>query len=292
MKSGKNPLVAICLATYNPSIELFTKQINSIIDQTYPNWVCIINDDCSKPEIYSKIRNVVKNEKRITVFQNKHRLGFYYNFEKCLTRVSKETEFVGFSDQDDFWQKEKIAKTIEKFDENTNLVYCDMNIVDKNRRIISDTFWNKRKNNYKKLYQLIFANTVTGAASIFRKKLLDFALPFPQKIGDSYHDWWIACVALTMGEIKFIDEPLYDYLQHDENVLGHFTGAKTTNSKKEDIPKITRLAWGNYAVFMNDFLRIVLIANELRLRCDNIPIKKLKIINEIANYENSINKLF
>lgn len=285
------PLVAICMATFNPQIELFSKQVESIIQQTHKNWICIINDDCSDEKIFSKICKIVSKDERFKVSKNSSNLGFYYNFEKCLTYVPKNADFIGFCDQDDFWHEDKITKTLKKFDSDTNLVYSDMNIIDKNGKILHKTYWSNRKNNFKKLDLLIFANTVTGAASIFRRNLLDLAFPFPPRIGESYHDWWIACVALTNGKIKFIDEPLYDYRQYEGNVLGHFTGKKETVEGPK-IPLFTKYAWGNYAIYTNDFIRVVLIANSLKTRCKNVSPEKLKIINEIANYENSTSGLF
>jgi hypothetical protein len=65
------------------------------------------------------------------------------------------------------------------------------------------------------------ANTVTGAATLFRAEMLEKILPFPKKIGDAFHDHWIAIVGITQGELKYIDAPLYDYYQHAENIIGH-----------------------------------------------------------------------
>ena len=56
--------------------------------------------------------------------------------------------------------------------------------------------------------------------------------------------------------------------------------------------QLTGYAWGNYAVFLNDFIRIVLVANTLKERCLQTSPNKQKIIYEFANYEQSIYKLF
>ncbi len=49
------PLIAICMATYNPPLDLLERQLDSIRAQTHGNWVCIISDDCSTPESYRAI---------------------------------------------------------------------------------------------------------------------------------------------------------------------------------------------------------------------------------------------
>ena len=41
------PLVAVCMATFDPPLDLFSRQIESIRSQTHDNWVCVISDDNS-----------------------------------------------------------------------------------------------------------------------------------------------------------------------------------------------------------------------------------------------------
>ncbi len=65
------------------------------------------------------------------------------------------------------------------------------------------------------------ANSVTGAASLLRRELLADALPFPPAQFAHFHDHWLALVALSLGEIAYVDRPLYDYVQHGEASLGH-----------------------------------------------------------------------
>ena len=48
-----------------------------------------------------------------------------------------------------------------------------------------------RRNNHADLLSLLVANSVTGAASLFRRELLDDALPFPPAQFAHYHDHWI-----------------------------------------------------------------------------------------------------
>ena len=48
--AGRKPLIAICMATYNPNLDLFHAQVESIRGQTDTDWICLISDDCSAPE--------------------------------------------------------------------------------------------------------------------------------------------------------------------------------------------------------------------------------------------------
>ncbi|MBP1709727.1 MAG: hypothetical protein H6Q47_260 [Deltaproteobacteria bacterium] len=205
------------------------------------------------------------------------------------------------SDQDDYWHDNKLSVLLSHFDEKTILVYSDMNIVDEKGAIVHPTYWTTRKNNFTELDLLIIANTITGAASIFRKELLNFLLPFPEKIGDSYHDNFIACAALSLGDIRYEGTSLYDYRQHSENVFGH--KVPPIINKKECflnfLGKITNINSGfaksfqqtliNYqTVYYNDFIRRILIAHVLNLRCYTSSEEKKKTIKRFTNFERGL----
>jgi glycosyltransferase involved in cell wall biosynthesis len=229
------PHLAICMATYNPPLDLFTDQVDSIRKQTFADWLCIINDDCSDLESYEAICQIAAQDSRFIVYRNETRQGFYRNFEICLMRVPPEIEFVSLADQDDHWYPDKLEATLHAFAPGVNLVYCDQHIVTRDDQRIADTYWTTRRNNYTDLAALIFANTVTGAASIFRRSLLDRALPFPPRFWDIYHDNWLACIALASGRIAYIDRPLYAYRQHSGNVIGHFAGTTIPLPTRKEI---------------------------------------------------------
>lgn len=223
--------VVICMATYNPKIERFIKQIDSIRKQTYKNWICIISDDGSNKSIVNEIKNVIKNDNRFIFVEHEDNVGFYYNFERCLSLVPSFAKYVALSDQDDFWYPQKIEKCLNRFDDEVQLVYSDMKIVNENQDIIHDTYWVNRKNYYNSndVDLLTIANTVTGAASVFRADLLKEILPFPHQYGLVFHDQWIAIIAALKGRIDYVDEPLYDYIQSGENVIGHSDFEKKSN---------------------------------------------------------------
>ena len=96
-----------------------------------------------------------------------------------------------------------------------------MRIVTAKGELISDTYWSRRRNNHTNYASLLIANTVTGAAALFRRDVLDYALPFPPEVDEQRHDHWIAIVAMALGDIHYVPRPLYDYVQHADAALGH-----------------------------------------------------------------------
>ena len=299
LEPASGPLVAICLATYNPPDDLLQRQIDSLIAQTHRNWICIINDDCSDTAAYEQIKKITAPDPRIQVFRNQTRLGFYRNFERCLNLIPDGVEFIAFCDQDDEWYPEKIEASLAAFERDTYLVFSDMKVVSQAGEVISDTYWSVRQNHYSDLGALLFANTITGAASLFRRELLEGLLPFPEVPGQMFHDQWTGCVALMKGRIKYVDRPLYSYYQHNRNVHGH-AGPATVRPRDacRDLIQLSaqviaaNLDLKNYAAYVPEaffswVVRLSLLAKALKQRYPNAPRHKRKVLNRIARMERS-----
>ena len=217
---GTGPRVAICMATHQPPLDLFAAQIDSIKAQTHGNWVCIVSDDASAEVVTERMAPLLEDP-RFVFLRNRDRLDFYGNFERALRAVPADAELVALSDQDDRWHPDKLATLIGALDGAAQLAYADVRIVDAEGAPRSETFWVTRRNNYSSLPSLMAANTVMGAASLFRAGLLGEILPFPDRLGSAYHDHWIGLNALVKGAIRYVDRPLHDYVQHGGNVIGH-----------------------------------------------------------------------
>ncbi|RYC32038.1 glycosyltransferase [Lichenibacterium minor] len=218
--TGDGPRVAICMATHNPPLDLFAAQVASIKAQTHRNWICIVSDDAS-PDVALRRMAPMLDDPRFVFLRNPDRLDFYGNFERALRAVPPDADMVALSDQDDRWHPDKIATLLGAMDDEAQLAYADVRIVDGEGRARSDTFWDARRNNFTSLPSLLSANTVMGAASLFRASLLRQILPFPERLGAAYHDHWIGLNALAAGAIRYVDRPLHDYVQHGGNVIGH-----------------------------------------------------------------------
>jgi hypothetical protein len=214
------PLIAVCMATHEPDRDRLAEQLRSIRDQSWPNWVCVISDDASSPARLADLQALTAEDERFVVSRSDRRLGFYKNFERALRMVPTEASFVALADQDDVWYSGKLASLREALvrEPDAQLAYSDMRIVDQHGAVISDTYWILRSNRSDDLISLLVANTVTGAASLVRRALLDVALPFPPPVGRPYHDHWLAICALAAGGLAYVDQPTYDRVRHLDSV--------------------------------------------------------------------------
>ena len=222
--ASNRPLIAVCMATFEPPLDLFERQVESIRGQTYDNWICVISDDHSRPERLAGMREILGDDERFVLSPSTERRGFFGNFERALALAPVEAEYLGLADQDDHWHPDKLEVLARELESGAGLAYSDARVIDEDGRMRSETYWRYRRNNYTDFTSLLITNSITGAAALFRRELADRALPFPPPQGDIFHDHWIALVAMATGKIRYVDRPLYDYVQHAEAAIG-FTNA-------------------------------------------------------------------
>jgi glycosyltransferase involved in cell wall biosynthesis len=263
------PLVAVCMATYDPPLDLLERQLESIRAQTHENWLCLISDDCSRPDVFEQIRQAVGDDSRFVLSRSPRRLGFYHNFERALSMAPADARYVAVADQDDFWHPDKLETLLSELGD-AQLIYSDARIVDREGDVISGTYWTRRRNNHASFLSLLVANAVTGAASLFRRDVLEHALPFPPAQFAHFHDHWIGLTALALGDIAYTDRALYDYVQHDRALLGHAAANHMTalrarfGSARRDMRD--RVAMWRMHYFV-DVCRLAQYATILRMRC-------------------------
>ncbi len=135
--------------------------------------------------------------------------------------------------------------------------------------IVADSYWERRANNHTSMLSLLAANAVTGAASLFPRSLLDDALPFPPGQFAHFHDHWLALTARALGDIRYVDRPLYDYVQHGAATLGHANATSTTRLRE----RLTRRRGARERIrmwrmhYFVDVCRLMQFAAVLEMRC-------------------------
>ena len=263
------PLVTICMAAFEAPIELFRRQVESIRAQTLTDWLCIVSDDCSHPERYAAMLEVVGDDPRFVVSRSDRRRGFYENFERALELVPADARYVALADQDDVWNPDKLETLVGAIGD-AELIYSDQRIISGDGELIAGSYWEQRANNHSDMLSLLVANCVTGAASLFRRELLADALPLPPAQFTHYHDHWLAVTALALGDIRYVDRALYDYVQHSSATLGHATATRMTrlhdrlSSLRRGPRERVRLWRMHYFI---DACRLLQFATVLRMRC-------------------------
>jgi glycosyltransferase involved in cell wall biosynthesis len=225
-----NRLVSIVLGTYNGE-KYLKEQIDSILWQTYSNIELIIADDCSTDGTRAVLNEYVDTYGNIHVYFNETNLGLVHNFEKAVKYA--QGEYIAFADQDDIWLPEKIQRLVDNIGDNM-LIHSDSAYIDARGNLMG-----KKTSNYrhlitgKNLYTLDMESGLWVAAHsmMFRRELLDLALPFPFSPCLN-HDGWMAYIAMLKGTITFIPEVLVLYRQHGDNMVGGLGCRKMMKNKQ------------------------------------------------------------
>ena len=219
--ASSSPLIAICMATFDPPLELFQRQIESIRAQTHDNWVCVISDDSSRPERLAAMREILRRRRALRARAVRGRRGFYGNFERALALAPPEAEYLALADQDDRWHPDKLEVLLGAA---------------RGRRVarLQRHAGGGRERACPVGHLLALPRQQLHGLHIARDHQRDHgrrvALPARARSsgasrsrlphGDIFHDHWLALVAMATGEIRYVDRPLYDYVQHSAAALG------------------------------------------------------------------------
>ena len=292
----KKKNVAILLATYNGE-KYLKQQIDSIINQTYKNIIIYIHDDGSTDNTLLILNEYADKYPEIIKLLNYDKTGSAKNnFLSLLSRVDEE--YIMFSDQDDYWLKDKIKLSIdtmllaEEKDKNLPIcVYTDMHVVDENLEVLYDSFLKSTKKNGLKndICDLLSDNSVAGCTCLINKKCCELANNYLDINNIKMHDWWVALIAKYCGKLIFLNEKTSLYRQHSNNVVG------IHNNKIKWMKRILKnIISGKQFKSSYDGIKDILnISKELdRFNAinenDKTAIRKLSNINEYSKYSRMI----
>lgn len=219
-------MVDIIMATYNGE-KFIRQQIESIIKQTFVEWNLYIHDDGSTDSTVAVIKSF--DDKRIHFIEDDIHFGnSSLNFLYLINRV--ESDYLFFSDQDDFWLPNKIEKTlsfikqVESTEETMPVcVGTDLKVVDSNLNMINESFYD-----YSKLLKnadfnsLLVENDFTGCTMCVNKTAIDYLKAIKQKDFSKIvqHDWLIALICAADGKIAQLECQTMLYRQHQNNAVG------------------------------------------------------------------------
>ena len=150
-------IVDVLLPTYNGE-KYLGELLDSLLTQTHKNIRIIISDDCSTDSTPEILKEYQKKDNRIEIYLQEKNLRVVKNIEFLLKKV--ENKYFMLADQDDVWLPNKIEKSIQKMEqENADLVFGDLEVVDKDLKTIYPSFGdfmllNRKINKYIDSYKL------------------------------------------------------------------------------------------------------------------------------------------
>ncbi len=199
------------MCTYNGAACL-QEQLDSLVNQTYKNLEMVIVDDVSSDNSFEIIKEYQQKDSRIRIYQNEKNPGYNKNFEKAIGLANGN--YIAPCDQDDIWEPGKIEIMMNSWPANSLFIYSlsgsFYNDDFKSRKPAPRTYYADIDN----IHSLVFNSPVHGHASMFKKELLNYCIPFP---ADIFYDWWMSMHAASIGVIGCVPQTLTWHRVHEKN---------------------------------------------------------------------------
>lgn len=232
-ETDQHPSISVALCTYNGA-RFVAEQLHSILSQSLPVDEIVISDDGSTDATLERVREVlgesvndgVESNPKVVIIENGSPLGVTRNFEQASLACTGD--LIVLCDQDDVWHADRLERAVREFAHSPELllVFSDAQLVDEAGEPLPDSLFEaiefsraerRAVNAGRGLMTLLRRNVATGATIVFRRELLQRAIPFP---GSWVHDEWLAILAAMFGVVNVIGDRLIDYRQHASNEIG------------------------------------------------------------------------
>ena len=287
-----NDTVGILMATYNGA-KYIKEQLDSIICQTYENWILYISDDGSSDDTLSILYEYERKDNRIHVEQSLHR-GACGNFAQLINKYGSLFNYLMFCDQDDVWKENKVKLSFENMKQRENelgnkpiMVFCRKKIVNSNLKEIDKENLDMRTD----FHSILLQNPIYGCTMMLNKSAIEIATPIP--LYATNHDHWIALKLSLCGNIYLINKELILYRQHNNNVTGGMNNYGVLNKIKkwnivnEEIKKMLIMSYkfckcNNENVVAQSYIKMIECKKNIILKMHNIHKYKIQLNNRLA----------
>lgn len=138
------PLISIVFTSYN-HIRFLKKSLESLLEQTYPNFEIILVDDCSNDGSQELLKNY-SADNRIKLFLKNENSGSYV-YSSNFGASQAKGEFLLFSQCDDYSEPILLEKLFNglSFNKDTCVAFCCSTLIDENNRIIATDYAGREK---------------------------------------------------------------------------------------------------------------------------------------------------
>lgn len=219
------PSVCVVLPVYDGE-EFLVQQFESILEQTYEDFVILVRDDMSTDASLSIIERYASQDARVLLLPNSTgRLGPKGSFNLLLTEAA-DYEYVFCADQDDIWDVNKIEISLTAAQsfftpDEPGLLFTDFRVVTD----VGALIWSRgiahsfvsHMNSFG-IESLLGFDYVWGCTTVASRRLLRDSLPIPHAADN--HDYWLALVAASLDSLYYLDVPTMSYRKHATNVTG------------------------------------------------------------------------
>ncbi len=215
--------VSVVMCTYNGE-KYLREQLDSILNQTYPIYEIIIQDDASTDRTWEIIQRYKKKFPIIKSFRNEKNIGYSFNFRKALFRSSGD--YIALSDQDDIWLPNKIEMQLNKIKDK--LLSVSQSIIINQDGKETESF--KVYNPYISIEELIFHHAISGHQCMINRKMLSYISRIDVEIA---HDYMISLIGYAFSSVAITTNIGQKWRRHTSTSTGTFKIIEINNWLKK-----------------------------------------------------------
>jgi glycosyltransferase involved in cell wall biosynthesis len=229
--------ISVLIPAFNAQAYI-RQTIQSVLDQTYPDWELIIVDDCSVDMTFKICQEISLIDNRIKLFRNEHNLGMMANWNKGLGLC--HSEYFVKLDADDWWHSRMLEKCILVMNESTDIgiTFCKYDLVNGENEIqprLSNNLpdFARDRSFYgahlvtQGIYKMLSENVFRQGIGLVRRGIFDEIGGFTLHDSGDVEMWFrISAHYKAYG----IDEVLYFYREWPDN----FTRTQVLAKRKEE----------------------------------------------------------
>ncbi len=199
--------VSVVMCTYNGA-KYIREQLDSIVNQTYPLYEIIIQDDGSTDDTIKIIEEYLVKYPYIRLNINKEKKGINGNFFSAM--LLAKGEYIAISDQDDIWELDKIETQLNSIGENwLSSGFSRPFATGENIKVHFDS----RIPNFT-IERMMYVGMTPGHTLLIKRSLLD-KIPNLDKWMNYYtYDKLIQIVAAAYEKVQFCDKVLVNNRRH------------------------------------------------------------------------------
>lgn len=204
--------VHVIMASYNGALYI-REQIESILNQSYQNLKLYIFDDGSTDGT-KEILKEYQSEK-VIILNGEHQ-GYPKSFFKLL-KEAEGADYYCFSDQDDYWFPNKVARAVEKLSKRSpkqrNLYFARFNYCDKDMNFLRKAAKAPEKILFRKtFFQCYLWGFTVAINESMRKEIIDH-LPERTKM----KDYWMHLLCGGVGHFVYDERIVANHRRHGKN---------------------------------------------------------------------------
>lgn len=207
----KNPTISVVMPTYN-RIDLLSRSIESILNQTYKDFEFIIVDDGSTDDSVALIQAYQKQDKRIRLIQNETNKGISFSRNRGMDAA--KGRYLAIMDSDDYSEPERLEKSLAFMKKHKNYVVVNSIYYEIDNEDQGVNNWVPPHR-----WEIIFhfANYFTNIAMFDLKFAREHNIRYDENLisGEDY-DFW-SKIFLAGGKFGMINEPLIRLRRHSTN---------------------------------------------------------------------------